>query len=213
VPELHIITGSNGAGKSTVGADYLPEHVKTNYTVFDGDKLFLQKRRALFPSIAKTHKEARNMANEWLINYFEELVADALNRNDHFAYEGHFTSDATWEIPKRFKDNGYTIHLVFFGLTDPNLSEMRVIERSKTGGHYVHPIEIDMNFRGNLMKLDEYFQITDELQIVDTSETQHRILLRLLNNGVVDSVPLHDLPGWFTIYMSVLTQRYFARID
>ena len=64
MPELHIITGSNGAGKSTVGPAYLPSHIADHYTVFDGDKLFIAKRKELFPAIAKSHKEARNMASE-----------------------------------------------------------------------------------------------------------------------------------------------------
>jgi predicted ABC-type ATPase len=42
VPDLFIITGSNGAGKSTVGGSYLPESIQQNYNVFDGDKLFMR---------------------------------------------------------------------------------------------------------------------------------------------------------------------------
>ena len=47
MPELYIITGSNGAGKSTVGPDYLPQHIGQHNTVFDGDKLFMQKQKEL----------------------------------------------------------------------------------------------------------------------------------------------------------------------
>jgi predicted ABC-type ATPase len=43
MPELYIITGSNGAGKSSVGPVYLPKYIQKNYTVFDGDKLFMHK--------------------------------------------------------------------------------------------------------------------------------------------------------------------------
>ena len=211
MPELYIITGSNGAGKSTVGADYLPAHIQANYTVFDGDKLFLNKRKELYPNPARSHKEARNLANEWLIKHFEALVEDALSRNDHFVYEGHFTNDSTWDIPRKFKDQGYVIHLIFFGLTDQSLSEMRVIERSKSGGHYVHPAEIDMNFRGNLIKLNQHFPLINDLQIIDTSETQHKILLRFVNNEVIACAPIAELPQWFTEYLPVLTQRIYPQ--
>jgi hypothetical protein len=54
--------------------DYLPIHISSNCAVFDGDKLFIQKRKELYPALAKTHKEARNMANEWLLSHFEKLV-------------------------------------------------------------------------------------------------------------------------------------------
>jgi len=44
MPSLHILTGSNGAGKSTIGPDYLPLEIQENCKVFDGDKLFMEKR-------------------------------------------------------------------------------------------------------------------------------------------------------------------------
>lgn len=43
---LYIITGSNGAGKSSVGPDYIPHSLSNS--VFDGDKLFMQKRSDLW---------------------------------------------------------------------------------------------------------------------------------------------------------------------
>jgi predicted ABC-type ATPase len=207
LPELYIITGSNGAGKSTVGVDYLPPYIQQAYEVFDGDKLFLAKRKELYPTIARTHKEARNMANEWLIKHFEALVDAALLKKDHFVYEGHFSNDSTWSVPRRFKEAGYSLHLLFFGLNDQALSEMRVVERSKSGGHYVNPVEIDLNFRGNLIKLDQYFTLFNDIQIIDTSETTPVVLLRIENYEIVESVPVKNLPEWFSGYMPVLTSK------
>ncbi len=48
MPELYIITGSNGAGKSSIGPIYLPEYIRKNYPVFDGDKLFMSKQKELW---------------------------------------------------------------------------------------------------------------------------------------------------------------------
>lgn len=50
MPELYIITGSNGAGKSSIGFNYLPEFIQKNYPIFDGDKLFMQKQKELWNS-------------------------------------------------------------------------------------------------------------------------------------------------------------------
>jgi predicted ABC-type ATPase len=41
MPSLYIITGSNGAGKSSIGPNYLPENIQKKCIVFDGDKLFM----------------------------------------------------------------------------------------------------------------------------------------------------------------------------
>lgn len=209
MPQLHVITGSNGAGKSTLGPSYLPDHISKQYSVFDGDKLFLEKRKELFRAKTKSHKEARNMAAEWLEEYFVSLVEHALETGDHFVYEGHFSTEGPWQTPRRFKDNGYTVHLIFFGLADTGLSELRVVDRSKLGGHYVNPIEIDRNFHGNLILLDQNFRWIDELLIVDTSTTQHQLLLHSLKGEVKYQVTRDQLPIWFITFMPTLSSHFF----
>lgn len=138
MPALHIITGSNGAGKSSVGPDYVPKHLSAS--IFDGDKLFMQKRSEFWISGIRSHKECKKLAAEVVQDTFDNLVDAALAAKADFAYEGHFTNDATWGIPQRFKDAGYSIHLIFFGLTDIALSETRVVARAQEGGHYVDPL-------------------------------------------------------------------------
>ena len=44
MPELYVITGSNGAGKSSIGSKYLPDQIRRQGPVFDGDKLFVEKQ-------------------------------------------------------------------------------------------------------------------------------------------------------------------------
>jgi len=113
MPELYIITGANGAGKSSIGATFLPIDIRSNYVVFDGDKLYMQKQRVLWESGMRAIKEAKKVAFAFVVETFEKLVEEALRTNDNFVYEGHFTNDATWDIPVRFKENGYKIHLIF----------------------------------------------------------------------------------------------------
>ncbi|MFI5137858.1 MAG: hypothetical protein ACHQIM_08515 [Sphingobacteriales bacterium] len=54
MPTLYLITGSNGAGKSTVGPDYLPENILGNHVIFDGDKLYTGKVSELWPEQMKS---------------------------------------------------------------------------------------------------------------------------------------------------------------
>jgi len=186
MPVLYIITGSNGAGKSTVGPDYLPLAIQQTCKIFDGDKLFMEKQRELWRIGVKAHKEAKKIALAFVEETFDRLVEVAIGFNTDLVYEGHFTNDATWLIPKRFKANGYQINLIFFGLTNTDLSELRVIDRTKEGGHYVDPDTVASNFYGNLEKLNHYYPIFDSVQIVDTSETEHKVLC-VFNNGEVES--------------------------
>ena len=114
--DLYIIMGSNVAGKSTVGFSYLPQVIQDNHTVFDGDKLHLQKKRELYKIVTSSLKEAGRLALDWLFRYFEEAVKKAIEDNVDFVYEGHLPEDANWKTPKRFKKAGYNTHIVFFGL-------------------------------------------------------------------------------------------------
>ncbi len=195
MPVLYIITGSNGAGKSSVGPDYIPIHLRDS--IFDGDKLFMQKRSEFWVNGIKSHKECKKLAAEVVENTFDNLVESSLKTNSDFAYEGHFTNDATWGIPQKFKDSGYKIHLVFFGLTDIALSEIRVVGRAKEGGHYVDPLTLASNYYGNLEKLDKYFSIFDSITIFDTSSIEHIGLAVLKKGECTSAIISSELPQWF----------------
>jgi predicted ABC-type ATPase len=203
MPSLHIIAGPNGAGKSTVGSDYIPDVFK-NHVIFDGDKLFMNKRKSLWQEGIKANKESKRLAWEFVEATFDNLVIDRLSERLDFIYEGHFTNEATWDIPRKFKQNGFDIHMVFFGLANVELSELRVIARSREGGHYVDPLTVSANYYGNLEKLNKHFGMFDSLQIIDTSEVNPLVLI-LMQNGVVTEA-LQDtlLPGWFKNHLPAI---------
>jgi len=166
----------------------------------------MEKQAELFPYITRSPKESKKLAQEFVVNTFESLVEDALSRNDNFVYEGHFTNDHTWLAPKRFREAGYRIHLLFLGLTDPDLSELRVADRVvTTKGHYVDRVTIEANFEGNLEKLNKYLDIIDDLTIIDTSEIQHATISRIIDRKVHSAIPAEQLPWWFKKYMPDIT--------
>jgi predicted ABC-type ATPase len=201
MPALFIITGSNGAGKSTVGHTYLPLEIQNKYTPFDGDKLAHAKKRELRKQI-KSAKEAGRIADEWIEQHFRETIKKVLALNDHFVYEGHFRDDQSWRTPKKFKRNKYFLSLIFMGLSDPHQSELRVIERAKFGGHNVPLYEIEANFYGNLDKVNRNYKLFDELHIIDTSESlKHKVLLHLRQGEILSYVPSQQLPKWFIRFL------------
>ena len=204
---LYIITGSNGAGKSSFGASYLPKNLQ-GYNIFDGDKLFMQKRRQVYPAQTPSHKEAGRIALEWLHEHFEECVARAIKDNDHFVYEGHLPEDGNWITPERFKAAGYDIHFIFLGLNNIALSATRVFERAVMGGHHVPPYEIERNFLGNLYQLNKRYSTLDSLQIIDTSESINpRLLAVFLNGNLNYSVYAEELPDWFKLKLPALYKK------
>ncbi len=206
MPVLFIITGSNGAGKSTVGYTYLPEDIQKKYSVFDGDKLALLKKRELLKTI-KSFKEAGRLADEWMYKQFADQTKAAIKAGDHFAYEGHFRDEATLKVPKKFKKNGYKLTLIFMGLSDPDQSELRVLDRAKEGGHNVPLYEIQSNFYGNLVMLNKNYKLFDELLIIDTSKSfQHEVLLQMSDGKLSFYTEQKSLPAWFVKFLPKLTK-------
>lgn len=207
MPELHIITGSNGAGKSSIGSNYLPSHIRQQGPIFDGDKLFVEKRNEFWRSGIKSHKECKKLAWAFVEETFDNNVETALATNADFAYEGHFTNEATWDIPRRFKAAGYSIHLIFLGLRSTDLSELRVVDRTQEGGHYVDPLTVHDNFYGNLEKLNLHYSMFHKVQIIDTSETEHQVLTILIEGEPILFVSYMELPDWFQVNLPAITNK------
>lgn len=88
MPALYIITGANGAGKSTVGPDYLPAHIRRHCTVFDGDKLFLRKQRELWAAGITAIKEAKKLAFAFVEETFHSLVEAGLQNRPSLFTKG-----------------------------------------------------------------------------------------------------------------------------
>lgn len=205
MPDLFIITGSNGAGKSSVGQVYLPDYIQESCEVFNGDKLVEDKKKELFRSGMTAFKEIRNIAHAYLSEVWDSLYNKHLRDKTDFAYEGHFTNEVTWDIPRMFKKNGFDIHMIFLGLRDPELSMLRVIDRSKNeGGHYVSREEVEINFYGNMEKLNKHFVMFDSLQIIDASELDHMPIATYQCGKLVNSLSRNDLPRWFIEYLPAL---------
>jgi predicted ABC-type ATPase len=102
---------------------------------------------------------------------------------------------------------------LFFGLTDPDLSQLRVAARVTKGGHFVDRLTIEDNFKENLEMLNLNFQLIDNLTIIDTSNVAH-VTLAIINSGSVTfAVPASILPDWFTIYMPAITALIIGQLS
>lgn len=198
MPELFVITGSNGAGKSTVGPSYFPEHLQD---VFDGDKLYLERRSELWKSGLRVQRELSEQASHFVNLTFSSLVDTAVSKLADFAYEGHFSKDESWEVLHRFKESGYTLHLIFFGLDNLNISSDRVLIRAREGGHNIDPLTLRENYFGNLRQVNSRYNLFNTLKVIDTSELEHRDLVFILNGEIVEALDIKEQPRWFIEYL------------
>jgi len=200
MPFLYILTGPNGAGKSTAGPGLLPDAISKSYPPFDGDKLKMIKQQE-FKKITGSYKEAARLADEYVYGEFERLYKKSLSENDHFAYEGHFSEESSWNLIRKFKESGYKIDMIFLGLVSLKLSSDRVFNRAVRGGHNVKPYDIENNYFGNLAKLNEHLELIDQLTILDTSGTIPLHVGQWRDNKMNFNVDNESIPEWVTAHL------------
>ena len=83
MPDLIIIAGCNGAGKSTFASSFLPEGL----TSFDYDRLFSENYNS-FPDSELREQFARNQTTQ----DFESSIKKAISKKADYCYETNFDS-------------------------------------------------------------------------------------------------------------------------
>jgi predicted ABC-type ATPase len=160
MPDLIIIAGCNGAGKSTFSSSFLPEGL----TSFDYDRLFLENYNSLSDS------ELREMfAKNQTTKDFESSIDKALMHKTDFCYETNFDSHPLhWA--QKFKENGYQINLIFFCLENQEIARHRIQVRTEFKGHFVDDKTIDLKWKAGYKNVNLHFQFFDNILFVDNSK-------------------------------------------
>lgn len=122
---LYIISGCNGAGKTTASFTVLPEMLNCKEFV-NADEI----ARGLSPFKPES---VAIQAGKIMLNRIEELIK---SRAD-FAIETTLTTKSYINTIKRVKELGYRITLLFFWLNDVELAIERVKTRVEEGGHHI----------------------------------------------------------------------------
>jgi predicted ABC-type ATPase len=160
MPDLIVIAGCNGAGKSTFASSFLPEGL----TSFDYDRLFLETYNSL-PDSELREKIAKNETTQ----AFEHAVEKALLNKADFCYETNFDSHPIFWA-QRFKANGYQINMIFFCLDNQEIARHRVQVRTEFKGHFVDDKTIDLKWKAGYKNVNLHFRFFDNILLVDNSK-------------------------------------------
>jgi len=156
---LYIISGCNGAGKTTASYTVLPEILKVKEFV-NADEI----ARGLSPF----NPEGMAIeAGRLMLLRIDELLLKGWD----FAIETTLATRSYSRLVQRAQAMGYTVHLMFFWLNSVNLAEERVETRVQLGGHNIAKDIIKRRYHLGLHNLFEVFiPIVDEWMIVDNSD-------------------------------------------
>jgi predicted ABC-type ATPase len=162
---LYIISGSNGAGKTTASYTILPEMLDCNEFV-NADEI--AKGLSPFKPEKAAIQAGRLMLDR--INYLIESGQD-------FAFETTLATKSYKNFVIKAKNYGYKVTLLFFWLRTPELAVKRVETRVKEGGHTIPEEVIRRRYENGLNNFFNLFKpIVDEWMFIDNSGEPYEIV-------------------------------------
>jgi len=175
MPNLYIIAGCNGAGKTTASFTVLPEMLNCDEFV-NADEI----AKGLSP--LNPERSAID-AGRIMLQKIDKLI---LNKQD-FAFETTLSTKSYANTIEKAKQCGYQITMVFFWLDSADLAIARVKTRVFEGGHHVpEPVIIRRYYSGlkNLFSL--YIPLCDYWMIFDKSKLASDLIAEGYSDKEVD---------------------------
>ena len=142
---LYIISGCNGAGKTTASYTVLPEILECKEFV-NADEI----ARGLSPF------NPESMAIE-AGRLMLQRIDDLLGKDITFAIETTLATKSYINLVRRAQAKGYRVSIVFFWLRTPELAIQRVAERVKHGGHNIPEDTIKRRYVAGISNLFQLF--------------------------------------------------------
>jgi predicted ABC-type ATPase len=154
-PQLWLLTGGNGAGKTTFYTLYLAPR----------QMLFVNADR-IAQGIAPTNPEAASYAAARAAEVLRErLLRDGVS----FCYETVFSHPSKIDFVALAKARGYEIVLVYIHLSNSELNRARVLQRVSEGGHNVPADKIVQRIPRTLENVRRAIALADRVELLDNS--------------------------------------------
>ena len=122
---LYIISGCNGAGKTTASYSVLPKMLDCLEFV-NADEI----ARGLSPF---NPESVAIEAGRLMLQRIEDLLA----KDETFAIETTLATKSYINLVRRAQAKGYRVNVLFFWLRTPELALQRIAERVASGGHNI----------------------------------------------------------------------------
>jgi predicted ABC-type ATPase len=155
---LYIISGCNGAGKTTASLTILPEILNCKEFV-NAD--YIAKGLSPFNVDSVAFEAGRIMLTR---------IDELLNKNFDFAIETTLATKTYFSLVKKAHTLNYKVHLIFFWLNSVQLAKERVKQRVENGGHDIPESVIERRYKNGLINFNKiYAQCVDSWMIYDNS--------------------------------------------
>lgn len=151
---LYIISGCNGAGKTTASFTVLPEILQCREFV-NADEI----AKGLSPF---NPESVAIEAGRLMLQRIDEL----LERDETFSIETTLATKSYINLVRRAQAKGYRVHLIFFWLETSELAVQRVAERVSKGGHNIPTEVIHRRYVAGIRNLFKTFMSEVDLWMI-----------------------------------------------
>ncbi|MET4143135.1 zeta toxin family protein [Pedobacter sp. UYP1] len=172
MPDLYIISGCNGSGKTTASHTILPEilncmefvnadNIAHGLSPFNPESVALESGRIMLKRI-------------------RELMVARVD----FAFETTLSTRSYVSLVKQAQQAGYKVSLLYFWLGSPELAIARVAKRVSKGGHHI-PADVIRRryYRGiyNLYKL--YMPVCNQWTLIANMDLSPQVIAKYDSSG------------------------------
>ena len=179
MPNLYIIAGCNGAGKTTASYTILPEMLNCKEFV-NADSIAAGLSPFNYESVAFE-------AGRIMLRRIQQLIEEKVD----FAFETTLAGKNYVQLIKSAKTFDYEVTLVYFWLNSPELAKQRVVSRVKKGGHNVSGEIIERRYyRGIFNLFNVYIPACHNWMIIDNMDAVPDVIS--YGQGAQEKVIIND---------------------
>lgn len=181
LPNLYIIAGCNGAGKTTASFTMLPELLNVREFV-NADEI----ARGISPFRPET---VSIEAGRIMLKRIDELMA----QKQDFAFETTLSTRSFAVLCTNAREKGYKIHLLFLWLDSVELAIERVKQRVAQGGHHIPEETIRRRYQKGIRNFFTlYEERVDAWLFLDNSGATPTLMAENGDRGMT----VHDATKW-----------------
>ena len=186
-PELIVIAGPNGSGKTSVTQKFLHHEWANGITYINPDLI------------------ANEMFGDWnsedavlkAANFCANWREKCLNERLSFVFETVFSADDKIDFLIRAKKAGFFIRVFFISTSHPSINAARIAKRVMEGGHDVPIRKIISRYKKSIQNCRTIAPLIDRLYIYDNSINDQDAKLQFrLTNGKIEKMYVGEPPEW-----------------
>jgi predicted ABC-type ATPase len=195
IPCIHVLAGTNGAGKSSILGAMISESEGEYFNPDDATQRILARNPSI--SLARANSEAWYEGKRLL----ERAIGERLN----YAFETTLGGETITSLLERAIVAKIAVRIWYVGLDSPERNLERVRARVRKGGHDIPEKKVRERYRQGLIHLIRLLPYLSDLLVYDNSEEadpdtgkepEPKLLLHLEYGKIVSTCDLSIAPQW-----------------